>query len=48
MERFKKHLLASGKNIYDIFQNLDKENSGEITALEFKNAIMKLNLGISN
>ena len=41
-------LRISNENLIDIFLKIDLENKGVITFLEFKNALKKLRLGISN
>lgn len=41
-------LSASRKNVLEIFQEFDTNNSGAISQVEFKNGIRKLNLGLTS
>jgi len=46
-ERLKQIIRSSSKGIYELFKEVDIDNSGKISPKEFKAIIQKLNVGLS-
>lgn len=46
-DKFKNLVIASGKNLYQIFLQADPNDSGVISNVSFKSLIWKLNLGLT-
>jgi Ca2+-binding EF-hand superfamily protein len=40
-------LRATNKNIFEIFKTFDTDGSGELSNLEFKNALRSLNIALT-
>jgi Ca2+-binding protein (EF-Hand superfamily) len=47
-EKLKHYIRAGKKAIVDLFKQADKNNTGKISSVEFKNIIKQLNLGLSS
>ena len=48
MEKIRSVLGTSQKSLREIFNELDSDGSGTLTANEFRNGIRKLNLGLTS
>ena len=48
MEKLRQIIRSSSKTIEDIFNEFDEDKNGQISQLEFRNAIRKLKLGLSS
>lgn len=48
LEKLRVLLTSSPKSLQDIFNELDEDSNGYITAVEFRNAIRKLGVGLSS
>ena len=46
-EKFKVHVRSGSKSLYDEFQEIDKNKSGKVSSVEFRNVIKRLKLGLS-
>ena len=40
-------IKASPMNLEEVFKNMDKDESGKLSAVEFRKALRKLSLGLS-
>ena len=48
VEKIKSQLIASPTTLEDIFTSIDTDNSGKLSAVEFRNGIWKLCLGLTS
>jgi Ca2+-binding EF-hand superfamily protein len=48
IEKMRGILKTSSRPLSEIFNDFDEDGNGVITAIEFRNAIRKLNLGLSS
>ena len=48
MEKLRQIIKTSSQNINDIFREFDEDGNGFISQVEFRNAIRKLNLGLTS
>ena len=48
MEKLRQIIKSSSLTLDDIFKKFDEDGNGFISAIEFRNAIRKLNLGLSS
>ncbi len=48
IEKMRGILKTSSRPLLEIFNDFDEDGNGVITAIEFRNAIRKLNLGLSS
>ena len=47
-EKLKQIIRTSSKSFQDIFKEMDSDGNGYISEVEFRNAIRKLNLGLTS
>lgn len=48
VEKIRQIVKASTKSLKEIFDEFDEDKNGVVSQLEFRNAIRKLNLGLSS